>query len=100
MMTMTFGGVRLYRPRIESDLLFRFDSQQHLHSRFSPRMYKGRDEINAIIHHQCEFCESRLRAIVPAIASRHLMEFVLHQYDLAAEIESKFKSGQLVRLLS
>lgn len=94
---MTFGGVRLYRPRNESDRLFRWESQEHLHSRFSPGMYTERDEINAIIHHQWEFCDSRLRAIVPAIASRHLMTFVLHQYDLTAEIERKFKSGQLDR---
>lgn len=89
------GGIEIFRPRISSELDIRKRAETHLRSKFSAGTYKNRDEINSIIQHQFKFFSNTLKELLPKVASRHFIEFLLYQYDHATEIESLYKKGSL-----
>ena len=91
-----FGELKIYRPRYSSEVKLRIESEFNLRSKYSPGIYSTPEEINKILLHQFEFYSRKLTEIIPRIASRHLMEFVLFQFDQASEVEERYKHGHLL----
>src|ERR1035437_4983309 len=58
----------------------------HLHKQFPPDIYRDKSAINKIMQAAYNFVEGRLDRLMRRLASREFMEFVLYQYDLAAEL--------------
>ena len=91
----TIGGVRLFRPRPEAQLLARREAEVHLRAAYSPGSYTDGNKINEIIQYQFQHFDSVLHSEVLKSASMRLMEFLLAQYDASAAIEDSFKKGAL-----
>jgi hypothetical protein len=89
------GSVALFRPRLEGEQLARKKAEKHLREGYASGTYAGREKVNEILRSRFDFFYGLLRAEIAKSASRHLLEFVLGQYDAAAEIEEKHKAGQL-----
>ena len=91
----SFAGIQLYRPRSSSELKIRLESESHLRSKFDVGVYNDPKEINQILLHQFDFYSKKFNEIIPKLASRYLIEFILFEYDKASDIEEKHKHGQL-----
>lgn len=89
------GGVQVHRPRIEAELEVRQRAEGALRSRYAAGQYTESKEINAILHSHFQFYDVSLKQEIPHLASRHFMEFVLHQYDLSCKIDKLFKNSSL-----
>jgi hypothetical protein len=90
-----FNGVEIFRPRLTSELEIEAASESHLRSKFAVKKYVSRDEVNSIIQHQFSFYSGILGELLPPLASRHLMEFLLHEYDQYAIITQRHQAGLL-----
>jgi len=90
-----FGDIEIYRPQLSGELKLRLESEAHLRSAFSPGIYSAPEEINKILLHQFTFYSKKFEDIIPKLASRHFIEFVLFQFDQAPVIEDKYKHGEL-----
>jgi len=90
-----FGNERLFRPRFGTsiDVIREFDA--HLRSRYEPGEYNEPSEIKAIIDHIFTFYSNLLSSNLPHVASRDVMDFVLHQYDVSCEIRRSAERGEL-----
>jgi hypothetical protein len=91
----TFGGIRIFRPRLETELEVRQELSAHLRSQFLVGRYTGKSEINAILQHIFSFYGGLLSEALPPVASTHLLDFLLHQYDLYSDIEQLYKQRTL-----
>lgn len=89
------GGVALFRPRMESEILARREAERHLREGYASGTYDDPKKVNEILQHQFAHFYNLLHSEVPKTASRHLMEFVLAQYDAAAKIEHLQRNDQL-----
>ncbi|MBX9787541.1 MAG: hypothetical protein K2Y37_01370 [Pirellulales bacterium] len=89
------GGVLLYRPRLQSEVLARTEAEKQLRDGYSSGVYKDPKKINEIIQSRFAHFYSLLHAEIPKSASRQLMEFLLGQYDAAAKVTQLHKSGRL-----
>lgn len=90
-----FEDIEIYRPRYSGELKVRIESEAHLRSEFSPGVYSDPEEINKILLHQFAFYSKKLEEIIPKLASRHFIEFILFQFDQASDVEEKYKHGHL-----
>jgi hypothetical protein len=91
----SIGGIQIFRPRSSSEWDIRIASERHLRSRFTIRKYDNKDDINSILQHQFAFYSNELGKLLPVVASRDFLEFVLFQFDLATQIEQLYKEGEL-----
>jgi hypothetical protein len=89
------GGVSLFRPGLASEQLARKEAEQHLREGYPSGDYSGREKVNEILRFQFDHFYRLLRKEIPKTASRHLLEFVLGQYDATVEIEREHKTGCL-----
>lgn len=89
------GGQRLYRPKRQIQHQLRLEAENHLREAYCVGTYTDPQKISEILQYQFSFYENILNDKLPLIASRHLLEFVLSQYDIAARIERQFKNGKL-----
>lgn len=94
----TFGGVRIYRPNLDTEWAVRHEAEAGLRHSFSAGLYSKRDDINAVLQKHFCFYDGMLKRLIPEIASRHLMEFVLTQYDLASAIHWKNERCEIIDL--
>lgn len=90
-----FNDVEIFRPRLTSELEIEAASESHLRSKFAVKKYIDRDEVNSIIKHQYSFYSGILGELLPSVASRHLMEFLLHEYDQYSKINQRHQAGLL-----
>jgi hypothetical protein len=90
-----FGDIEIYRPRYSGEVNLRIESESHLRSKFLPGLYSDQKKINEILLHQFKFYSKKFEYVIPKLASRNLMEFVLFEFDQASAIEGKYKHGQL-----
>jgi hypothetical protein len=90
-----FGGVDVFRPGWTATIALRNEAEEHFRARFKPGTYVGRDAINKILQHHFSFYAGKLSSILPYIASRDYLEFVLFQYDKSAEVDRIAKAGRL-----
>lgn len=86
------AGHRLYRPRLSAEVDVRVRAEEHLRATYAPGVYTARDDVNAILQRQFAFHGAMLETELEKIASRHFMEFVLHQYDISCAIEHAARS--------
>jgi len=90
-----FGGIQVYRPRYSSEIKLRIESEAHLRFKFDSGVYTDLQEINQILLHQFSFYSKKFDEIIPKLASRHLIEFILFEFDQASIIEGNYKHGKL-----
>ena len=90
-----FGEIKIYRPRYSSEIKLRIECEKHLRSEFQSGLYTNREEINKILLHQFDFYSKKFDEIIPKLASRGLIEFILFEYDQASAIEEKYKNKKL-----
>lgn len=62
------------------------EAKDWITQKYTSGTYTGSDRANPIIHDLFGFYDQRLRVLAPQIASRDLVDFLLHQYDEANEI--------------
>lgn len=79
----TFGDVRIVRPALEVEELIRRKARAHLFSRFAPGEYRGGAAVNELLRDQYQFYDGSLRNLIPRLASRGAVEFLLAQNDEA-----------------
>lgn len=81
-----FGTVSLFRPSfgIESDI--REVARDNLLSKFAPGQYRGSKAVNEILQHQYRIYEALFNPLIPKLASRGGVEFMLSQYDHAWQL--------------
>ena len=94
-LNMKFQGIEIFRPSSIAELEIREASEDHLRCDFKVGRYVGRNEVNPILQHQFKFYERLLDELLPSIASRDFLEFVLYEYEIASKIESLFKDAKL-----
>ncbi len=90
-----FGGIELYRPRISTEDKVRKKTEPHIRSLYPTGKYTNKNDINAILQHKFKFYSDRLSKLFPSIASLHLLEFLLFQYDQATTINELYKQKKL-----
>lgn len=90
-----FGGIAVFRPGWTATIALRNESEEHFRSRFKTGTYSGRDAVNGILHHQFAFYTWKLGQLIPRLASRDYLEFLLFQYNCTADVESRAKDGRL-----
>lgn len=81
------GGVEIYRPSINAELAIRNEVENKIRSVYGTGTYTEGVIINQIIQDYFDFYDKRLKSLLPKIASLHLMEFVLDEYDKSCDIE-------------
>lgn len=91
-----FRGKKIFRPSAASELEIRLNSESHLRNKYDVGKYTQKEKINEILQHQFKFYEETLEELLPPIVSRDLLEFVLHQYEVASQIEELNKAGKLL----
>src|SRR4030042_4619790 len=92
-----FAGIPIYRPRYSSEVKSRIEAEMNLRSKFAPGTYSDPAIINSILQHQFACFSKKLRDLIPKVASRHFMEFILFQFDQASLIEDLHKQGNLTQ---
>lgn len=90
-----FQNFQIFRPGNLAELEIHNASESHLRSEFNPGRYTKKEEINAILKHLFKFYEKLLAELLPLIASRDFLEFVLYQYEIASRIEGLYKGNKL-----
>jgi len=90
-----FAGVQIYRPRYSTQSKILIESESHLRSKFHPGVYKNSQEINQIIFHQFDYYYKKFNEIIPQLASRDLIKFILYEYDKTSEIDEIYKNRKL-----
>jgi hypothetical protein len=88
-----FGETEIYRPNFVSELSVRQEAEEHLRSSFGTGIYTARDDINSILQHQFNFYDLKMKQLLPQIASRYFMQFVLEQYDAASTVFWNVEKG-------
>lgn len=86
MLVKRYGPKQIFRPRRHVAAMLHAEAKDWVTRKFTAGTYRGSDRVNPIIHHLFEFYDNRLRSLAPQIASRDLVDFLLHQYDEANEI--------------
>jgi len=82
-----FGGIDLYRPRRENELLWSARAAAQMRSLFAAGEYTDANTINAVLKSQFQFYAAQLEKVIPQLASLQYMAFLLHQYDQASLID-------------
>ena len=85
-----FGGVPIPTVSPEIGAGMWQAAESHFRTRYKPGVYRDASKINEMIQYHFAFFEKRLKQLllIPKIASRDFMEFVLHIYDLASSVEA------------
>lgn len=95
MYIMEIAGVAIYRPRYVTEKVVRAKVESRIRSSFRPAVYTKEADVQAILHKQVEILGDLFDSLIPLLSSRGLHEFVLWQYDLAAQIDDLSNSGKL-----
>lgn len=72
--------------------MLRNEAEAHFRSVFKPGEYVGREIVNRALQHHFGFYANKLSCILPSIASRDYIEFVLHQYEQCVLV-NQFPAG-------
>lgn len=93
-----FGGTALYRPNLQAELAVRQEAEAALRKDVKVGIYTKKDDINAILQKHFAFYDEMLKRVIPQIASLAVMDFVLVQYDISFEVNSKYEKVQVIDL--
>jgi len=89
------GDVKIFRPRLSSEVELRIEAEKNLRSNYRTGRYTDRKSINEILQHQFGFFTNLLEQLHPTVASLELLEFLLAVYDKTAEIDRLYKNNEL-----
>lgn len=81
-----FSGIRIFRPSVVAELEVWQEVEAQLRDKHSAGSYTEAIAINGILQDYFGLYDTMLKECLPKISSRHLMEFVLTQYDKSCEI--------------
>jgi hypothetical protein len=79
-----YGQSQLIRPRADIQRRLLNEARAFVLGKFRPGMISKREEISGVLRAFFDFYSMRLDSVLRKVGSRELMEFVLHQYDVAA----------------
>jgi hypothetical protein len=88
------GGVKIFRPSFDAELAVRNQVEHAMRDKHATGKYTDSQIINEILQDYFQLYDAMLKAELPKIASRHLMEFILFQYDQSCQVEKKQLDGQ------
>jgi hypothetical protein len=95
MRLVTIAGHHIFRPRLESENRVKKLAEAHLRQRFSPGEYTAFNDVDAILKHQVDFYGDRFDDLVPQLASRNCMDFLMDQYDQSSKVDRLHTAGTL-----
>jgi hypothetical protein len=79
-----YGQNQLVRPRADIQIRLLKQASEFVLAKFQPGLKHKKEEISGVLRAFFEFYSMRLDSVLRKVGSRELMEFVLHQYDVAA----------------
>jgi hypothetical protein len=79
-----YGQNQLVRPRADIQIRLLKEARALVLTRFQPRVISKKEDISGVFRAFFEFYSVRLDSVLRKVGSREFMEFVLHQYDVAA----------------
>jgi len=91
----SFGSFDIFRPGWEATITLRNEAELHFRSAFAPGVYEGGEIANRALKHHFAFYADRLTHILPAIASRDYIEFVLYQYEQTVAVNQLDNDSRL-----
>jgi hypothetical protein len=80
-----YGQGRLIRPRADVQIRLLEEASAFVLTKFEPGVVSKKEEVSGVLRAFFEFYSVRLDSVLRKIGSREFMEFVLHQYDVAAK---------------
>ena len=93
----SFGGIGVFRPGWRATIILRNEAEAHFRSAFKPGVYEGGEIANRALKHHFAFYADRLTRILPTIASRDYIEFVLHQYEQSVTVNQLDNDNRLTK---
>lgn len=90
-----FNGEIIYAPRNAIRVFVREEAEKHLRSKYNPGKYKGKEKCNSILKHLFEYYHSKIDSLIPLIASKDWLAFILFQYEQSAKINKRYKGDKL-----
>lgn len=90
-----FGNIQIYRPCHSSEIKLSIESKEHLFCKFQSGVYDEREDINQILQHQYSFYSQKFNEIIPKLASRYLIEFILFEFDKASIVAENYRNEKL-----
>jgi hypothetical protein len=74
------------RPRTAVQTRLLEKARAFVLAKFQPGTMSKKEEVSGVLRAFFEFYSKRLDSVLRKVASREFMEFVLHQYDVAAQL--------------
>lgn len=90
-----FQGIRIFRPRLLSEVEIRQLCEAHLRSEYSVGAFTDSTNVNRLLQRQFDFFQTKLVELIRPIAGRDFMAFLLAQYDFSCQIDSLYKQDAL-----
>jgi hypothetical protein len=88
------GGVKVFRPSIKTELAVRYEVEQAMRGKHATGTYTDGGIINGILQDYFGIYDAMIKSELPKIASRHLMEFILYQYDQSCQVAKAHLDNQ------
>ena len=89
------AGAKILRPSVRTELALRAEAERNLRATVGAGGYTTRDDINGILRSHFAFFDGEVDRVTPRIASRGMVEFVLHLYDESCKVDDAAKAGRL-----
>ena len=91
----SFGGVDIFRPSWCATIELRNEAEAHFRSEFKPGRYEGGEITNRALKHHFLFYAGKLTSILPSLASRDYIQFVLYQYEQTVAVNHLDSNNRL-----
>lgn len=92
---VNIGGLEIYRPSPDADQAIRNLAEPAIRKTFSPGRYDSESSVKEILFKQVETFGDRFDALIPLLASREFLSFLLWQYDRADQLDTLLHRGFL-----
>ena len=89
------GGYEIYRPRPHIVNTIRPAMGKFLTEQYGPGLYTDEKAIQGILHRLVDFYGNYFDSLIPKLASRNFLEFILWQYDQCGRVNRLKRSGNL-----
>lgn len=96
--TMLFkiiGGHKIYRPRPEIVEASRSEMGSFLTKVYPTGTYEDKVDVQGILHRLVDFYGEAFDSLIPQLASRSYLEFLLWQYDQCGHINKLRRTGEI-----
>ena len=93
--SVTIGGVRLYRPRLDSEYAFRLEVAEFLAKSHFEGEHRTVKSIKHVLTSMLIFFTEEFSQCVQLLGSRHLTEFIFTTHDAWGQAMKALKAGSL-----